>query len=200
MDGVLVDAREWHYRALNQALGLFGYEIQRTQHQMTYDGLPTRTKLSLLSKSEGLPVGLHPIISKLKQEFTLREAYVHCRPEFTIINTLTELRDQGFLLGCASNSVRESVHTFLQRSDIFDFFTLILSNEDVTEPKPAPDIYIRAMKLLGVKPKETLIVEDNEHGRMAAVGAGANVMMVKSPSEVTVERIFDQIRHQDIPT
>ncbi len=42
MDGVLIDAREWHYEALNRALGLFGYEITRYDHLSTYDGLPTR--------------------------------------------------------------------------------------------------------------------------------------------------------------
>ena len=40
MDGVLIDAREWHYEALNRALALLGYEITRYEHLSTYDGLP----------------------------------------------------------------------------------------------------------------------------------------------------------------
>lgn len=44
MDGVLIDAKEWHFEALNTALGLFGMQISRYDHLVTYDGLPTRRK------------------------------------------------------------------------------------------------------------------------------------------------------------
>ena len=47
MDGVLIDAKEWHYEALNNALQLFGYKISREDHLATFDGLPTREKLRL---------------------------------------------------------------------------------------------------------------------------------------------------------
>ena len=49
MDGVLIDAKEWHYEALNRALDLLGMEISRHDHLVTYDGLPTRKKLEMLS-------------------------------------------------------------------------------------------------------------------------------------------------------
>jgi beta-phosphoglucomutase-like phosphatase (HAD superfamily) len=55
MDGVLIDAREWHYEALNRALGHFGYTISRFDHLVTYDGLPTRHKLEMLSRERGFP-------------------------------------------------------------------------------------------------------------------------------------------------
>ena len=47
MDGVLIDAKDWHYEALNKALGLFGMEISRYDHLHSFDGLPTKEKLSL---------------------------------------------------------------------------------------------------------------------------------------------------------
>ena len=59
MDGVLIDAREWHYVALNRALALFGMEISRADHLTTFDGLPTRRKLEILSTTENLPRELH---------------------------------------------------------------------------------------------------------------------------------------------
>ncbi|STK74080.1 2-deoxyglucose-6-phosphatase [Escherichia coli] len=42
MDGVLIDAKEWHYEALNKALDLFGMKISRFDHLTTFDGLPTK--------------------------------------------------------------------------------------------------------------------------------------------------------------
>ena len=64
MDGVLIDAREWHYDALNRALGLFGYAISRLEHLTTFDGLSTRQKLDLLSLDRGLPRGYTPLSMK----------------------------------------------------------------------------------------------------------------------------------------
>ena len=48
MDGVLIEAKDWHYEALNRALSLFGMEISRYDHLVTYDGLPTTKKLEML--------------------------------------------------------------------------------------------------------------------------------------------------------
>ena len=53
MDGVLIEAKDWHYEALNQALKLFGFTISRYDHLVTFDGLPTRKKLEMLSMEKG---------------------------------------------------------------------------------------------------------------------------------------------------
>ena len=53
LDGVLVDARELHYEALNRALDLYGCTITRDEHLSTYDGLPTKKKLTLLTENKG---------------------------------------------------------------------------------------------------------------------------------------------------
>ena len=71
MDGVLIEAKDWHYEALNKALRLFGYEISRYDHLVTYDGLPTSKKLEMLSLEKGLPTGLHQFINQMKQSYKL---------------------------------------------------------------------------------------------------------------------------------
>jgi beta-phosphoglucomutase len=48
----LIDAREWHYEALNRALALFGFTITRQEHENYYDGLPTHVKLKKLSEEK----------------------------------------------------------------------------------------------------------------------------------------------------
>ena len=72
MDGVLVDARELHYQALNRALSSVDdeYVITRKEHLSTYDGLPTTKKLQMLTENKGLPVDKHDLVWKLKQQFT----------------------------------------------------------------------------------------------------------------------------------
>lgn len=71
MDGVLIEAKDWHYEALNRALKLFGMEITRYEHLTTFDGLPTKDKLKMLSLERGLPKSLHSFINELKQQYTM---------------------------------------------------------------------------------------------------------------------------------
>jgi beta-phosphoglucomutase len=189
MDGVLVDAREWHYEALNKALALFGVRISRADHLSAYDGLPTRKKLEMLSKEHALPRGLHNIISELKQLYTMQIVNANCRPTFTHELALSRLAAAGYKLALASNAVHESVHSMMRLTSLHDYFGLILSNEDVKKSKPDPEIYFTAMARLKSRPEECLIVEDNPHGIQAAQAAGAHVLTVRSPAEVTLDRI-----------
>lgn len=71
MDGVLIEAKDWHYEALNKALNLFGHTISRHDHLTTYDGLPTSRKLNMLSVEHDLPVELHNFINEMKQAYTM---------------------------------------------------------------------------------------------------------------------------------
>jgi HAD superfamily hydrolase (TIGR01509 family) len=193
MDGVLVDAKEWHYEALNRALGLFGMEISRADHLTTYDGLPTRKKLEMLTASEGLPRDLHDFINRLKQIYTMEAIGVRCKPTFIHEQALSSLKSRGYRLGLASNSVRRTVSAMMQLTYLDQYMDVTLCNEDVTSAKPAPEIYLKAMERLGASPAETLILEDNEHGVQAARDSGAHVMVVRSVREVNLANILARI-------
>ena len=82
MDGVLIEAKDWHYEALNRALALFGFEISRYDHLTTYDGLPTSKKLEMLSLEGGLPRELHAFINEMKQAYTMEIVHAKCNPPF----------------------------------------------------------------------------------------------------------------------
>lgn len=199
MDGVLIDAKDWHYEALNQALDLFGFAIDRDTHLSTYDGLSTRTKLRMLSKSRGLPEGLHEFLNALKQRNTMSIVHTSCFPTFHHRFALGSLKRDGYKLAVCSNSVRASVVTMMDHAGLTPYLEFMLSNEDVPKPKPAPDIYITAMKKLGVKPEETLILEDNDHGIEAARASGGNVLVVGTTEDVTYWRIKQALEeHQRV--
>lgn len=189
MDGVLIDAREWHYDALNRALRLFGLEISRFDHLSTYDGLPTRRKLEMLSIERDLPRSLHGILNELKQRYTMEIVASQCKPTFQHEYALARLHREGLLLGVASNSVRRTVETMMEQSGLRRYLDVLVSNEDVTVGKPDPEMYRLAMSQLGVAAEECLVVEDNEHGIRAAQAAGAHVLVVAEPAEVTYPRI-----------
>jgi dTDP-glucose pyrophosphorylase len=78
----------------------------------------------------------------------------------------------------------------LSKLGIIEFVDLILSNEDVKNSKPHPEMYWKAMSEMSVLPEETLIVEDSPYGLRAAYGSNANVLRVKNPQEVTYTKIM----------
>jgi len=193
MDGVLIEAKDWHYESLNRALAMFGFEISRHDHLVTYDGLPTRVKLEMLSKERGLPVGLHDLINNLKQKYTIELVHSKCRPTFHHQYALSKLKSQNFKLAVCSNSIRSTIDQMLGRAAISHWFDLTLSSEDVSRAKPDPEIYSKAIQRLGLKPIDCLVVEDNQNGIRAAKAAGAYVLAVDNADDVTFENIVAAI-------
>jgi beta-phosphoglucomutase len=193
MDGVLVEAKDWHYEALNKALGLFGMEISRYDHLVTYDGLPTKKKLAMLSAERGLPVELHDFIADMKQQYTMEIIYTHCRPRFYHEYALSRLKQEGYRLAVASNSVRHTVQIMMERAALMDYLDFYLSNQDVVIGKPDPEIYTKAIQNLGLNPEECLVVEDNEKGIQAARASGAWLMEVAEVEEVNYHNIMKHI-------
>lgn len=198
MDGVLIDARDWHYVALNKALANFGYSISRESHLTTFDGLPTKVKLGMLSEASGLPVGLHACINEIKQRHTLELSQQLCRPEFQHQFALSRLKRCGLKLAVCSNSIRQTVETMMRQASLLEYLDVVLSNEDVIKSKPDPEIYITAMNMLGVEPTETLILEDNDHGIAAALASGAHLLKIGTPSDVRFSHIQDRIKEIEI--
>jgi HAD superfamily hydrolase (TIGR01509 family) len=194
LDGVLVEAKEIHYETLNTAL----YEIDpkfiitKNEHLSTYDGLKTSQKLNMLSKIKGLPESKHSEVWKRKQELTLHEIS-KIKENEKLIQLFKELKNNNYLIACCSNSIRRSVLIMLSKVGLIEYFDLILSNEDVKNSKPHPEIYWKAISMMGVLPDETLIIEDSPPGLLAADRSGASVLRVNSPNDLDINKIFSKL-------
>lgn len=184
LDGVLVDMPDGHYEALNKALSLFGAKISRDEHTTYFNGLPTRKKIEALEQLGRLPGGLREIINSIKQKYTKEIIPKYCEPDYSKIIMLKRLKRRGFKLACCSNSVKETLHMMLRSAQLFEYFDLILGNDEVSNPKPDPEIYQTAFTRLGVQPSESIVVEDAPHGVAAARASGANVYEVRGVEDV----------------
>lgn len=189
MDGVLVDAKQWHYDALNRALALFGTALTEAEHLARFDGRPTREKLRVLIEERRLPRGLADLVAELKQIYTLDAIHSRCRPEFRTQLLISQLKHRGLVVGVASNSIRQTVEVMMAKSGLLDMLDVVLSNEDVRRPKPDPEIYRLAAQRLGVAPRRVLVVEDHPLGVQAAKDAGCCVLRVQNASEANLENI-----------
>jgi HAD superfamily hydrolase (TIGR01509 family) len=194
LDGVLVEAKQIHYEALNKALGE-KYSISWDEHLSIYDGLKTNQKLDMLTERKGLPIKSHKQIWNDKQKYTL-EALSNLQPNTQLQVCMDMLINNDYKLAVCSNSIRKTVLTVLSKFNIIDRFDLILSNEDVKNSKPHPEMYWKAMSMVGCLPEETLIVEDSPYGLLAANRSKANVMRVGSPKEVTYNNIYKHLNKE----
>ena len=193
MDGVLIDAKDWHYEALNEALELFGHKIRRSEHLEVYDGLPTKIKLRMLSKERGLPEGLHGFINEVKQQNTLDWAWRSCRPLFVHEYALARLKNEGYQIAVCSNSIKASIEMMISKAALMQYVDRIVSNQDVGKPKPDPEMYRVAHEGFGLEADECLVVEDNPHGIEAAEAAGCELLVVDSVHDVTYQNIRSRI-------
>ncbi|MBU1667006.1 HAD family phosphatase [bacterium] len=193
MDGVLIEAKDWHYEALNKALQLFGMEISRYDHLVTYDGLPTKKKLEMLTSERGLPKGLHTFINDMKQQYTMEIVYAQCKPTFYHEYALSRLKSEGYNMAVCSNSIRNTIEVMMQKASLEQYLDFYVSNQDVKNGKPDPEMYIKAIERMGLNPKECMILEDNENGIKAARASGANVMIVNTVEDVNYENIKKHI-------
>jgi HAD superfamily hydrolase (TIGR01509 family) len=192
LDGVLVDACEWHYQALNEALQeIVGFQISHEDHVSKYNGLPTAVKLRML----GIESCTASRIENLKQIKTLEmiadQATV--MPEKQELHSY--LKSQGIKIACVTNSIHITATAMLRQTGQIKFMDLIVSNGDVPNNKPYPDCYNFAVKTLGVDPSACLCVEDSPKGVAAArASCVPNLWVVANPSEVTLENYKEIVK------
>lgn len=193
MDGVLIDAQEWHYEALNEVLEIFGFTITREMHIDKYDGLSTAKKLKMLSTEVGLPQHIHGLINRVKQDRTLRIAAQKCFPTVSHQVLISKLKRRGIKVGVVTNSIRQTSEFMLTYAGIYEMLDILVTNQDVLEPKPDPSCYLIAMERIGVKPDETIIIEDSPYGIAAGNASGARVLAVKSVHDVNLDLLYGYI-------
>lgn len=194
LDGVLVDATEWHYESFNEALKeICGFELSRLEHIKTFNGLPTNTKLEILFKQNRIKREDFDAIWNLKQKKTNEII------EKTATDDETKKRlhegTKNFKKVCVTNSIRQTALLMLEKTGQLSFMNYVISNEDVQHPKPDPEGYLKAISYLKLKPNECMIVEDSEKGIQAAKKSGAYVFEVKGYHDVTLENVLNRTNY-----
>ena len=194
LDGVLIDSRELHYDALNDALRKVDekYVISREEHLSVFDGLNTTKKLELLSERKGLPREYYNQIWQDKQKATF-----HLIPDApknpSAQYIMQQLKMRGWKVAVASNSIRETVRISLHSMGVLNLVDYIVSNEDVFFPKPFPEMYWKCMTAMKALPKDTIIIEDSHIGREGATNSGAHLYPVKDAYELNGNKFLDMI-------
>jgi HAD superfamily hydrolase (TIGR01509 family) len=171
-DGVLVDSEYASATAWQAALARFDYHIEPS----TFDGFVGTTDRAL-AVAFAAQTGAEPgdILKAAEEEMTRAAARgLKAFPDaVALIERLT------VPIGVASNSDRWRLEVVLASAGVRDLFEVTVAGDEVPNPKPGPDIYLRAAALLETEPADCLVIEDSPTGVSAARAAGMRVVVVR---------------------
>ena len=189
LDGVLVDTKKIHFEALNAALKKYNLkQISIDDHIKIYDGLPTIEKLKLLEKKKILTKKYFKKINNYKQKITSTLLKKRIKKNNKIIKIMQNLH-KHYKIAVATNAVKSTLKICLDKLGIAKYIDYKLSNEDIKNSKPNPEIYLRIFIKFGIYPSQALIIEDSYYGREAAISSGAKLLPIKKIDELNLSKI-----------
>lgn len=193
LDGVLINTKTWHFDALNSSLLQYGLNISEKDHDALYEGLPTLEKLKILSKQQGLDKKFYPEIIRRKNAELLKILKKNCEIDENRLNILKHFQVLGLKQALCTNTSTSTVDWIVNNCRLKEYLDLILSRNHIVNPKPNPEIYIKAINFFNLNPEDCLIIEDSEHGINAAKKAGAGILIVNNYFSLTFEKIMKAI-------
>jgi HAD superfamily hydrolase (TIGR01509 family) len=172
MDGVLADTEPIYMGITRDLLSKLGVPLPSEQ-LFAYVGIPARQMWSEIRTRFEIQEPLSELIrmEKDRQLQYLRDT--EQLPEVPGVRKLLEdLARMGTAMAVASSSSREIVDLILSKLALGRFFIATVSGKDVTQGKPAPDIFLKAAAELGAPPKNCIVIEDSPPGIAGAKRAG----------------------------
>ncbi len=147
----------------------------------------------MLTDKKGLPVDEHQSIWERKQYITLQKLK-QLDEDNTLIELMDWLSSNGYKIAVCSNSIRKTVLTVLSKLGIMEYMDYIISNEDVENSKPHPEMYWNAISKMKCLPEETLIVEDSPYGLLAAARSKSHILRVKNTKQTNLKNINNKLK------
>ncbi len=167
-DGVLVDSIEVHWSSFMPACSEVGIHVDRDR-LVRYNGIPVIQQIELFAGHSNVQVNANAVFDRYSENYALQsiEDVVIIEPMLGIMRALS-------LAGCsvaiASSGSREHIQAIVDKFAIP--CEIIVSNNDVSNGKPDPEIFLTAAARLGISPENCVVFEDSDIGIQAAVRAG----------------------------
>jgi beta-phosphoglucomutase-like phosphatase (HAD superfamily) len=176
MDGVIVNSEPLHERAFLEVVAELGYGhdlglrfadyVGRSDHELWVDFIAKHRP----------PHSLAELLARKRQRMI--EVIRQTKPVFPGLPQLVAKLAQRYRLAVASGSDRMVIDAVLELDDLRRRFPVVVSAAEVPRGKPAPDIFLRGAKLLGVRPAACWVIEDSKPGVAAGLAAGMRVIAV----------------------
>ena len=187
-DGLLIDTETPLYRAWAEVFEERGQELSLDIYGRILGTIDTAFDLlGFLEESTGLPVDRAATYQRIRDRHMELLKMEQLRPG--VLDYLQQAQQLGLKIGLASSSNREWVERHLRENQIFDYFNVIRTADDVQKVKPNPELYLSALNALGVEPQHAVAFEDSPNGSRAAKAAGMNLVIV--PNTLSSKMTFE---------
>ena len=171
-DGTIVDSEGVHLQIWNDILSVYGQRLSQSFWIESCSGIPTPDTAAALVEKFALPLSAAELARK-KLEATAIHLQTAAFPLVSgVYDLLGQLHETDVQLGVVSGADRAGVEASLERHGLRRFLNFVVGGDDVLRSKPAPDVYLKALDILGLPAQDCIAVEDSEHGVQAAKAAG----------------------------
>ena len=180
MDGVLINSEPVHYE-------IWKITMKQRNIDLSYDifkpciGSTVGFLMKILHEAYGIDINDR----KLMEEHDIVKKRIMEERGYPLIEGVPELLKRlhgaGYKIGIASSSPEPYIREVVQTLGIHEYFQVICSGEDVSHPKPAPDVFLKAAEMLELLPEECIVVEDSTNGCRAAKAAGICCVAYDNP-------------------
>lgn len=178
MDGVIVDTNPHHEIAWRTYYERHERTLSNEEFVEHISGKHNRMIVDHLFPGQTLPLDE---IDRLgyEKEALFREIYAaHITPVPGLPAFLAMLKTRGIKMAVATSAPVENLDFVVDALQLRTYFDALLHEKLVTRPKPDPEIYLKAMTMLGVTPEEAIVFEDSMTGIRAGRASGAKVVGV----------------------
>jgi putative hydrolase of the HAD superfamily len=180
-DGTIIDTETIWYQVFEELLQeKFNIELPLEEFAKSI-GTTDEGFFQYLEAQTGMKVDSKKINKLAHERFLEKKGILEVREG--VVEKLEEARELRLMIGLASSSSREWVEGFLRQFQLWEYFSVIKTREDVVKVKPDPALYLKALEELQVEPQEALAIEDSLNGALAAIEAGMRCIVI--PNQVT---------------
>jgi beta-phosphoglucomutase family hydrolase len=191
MDGVLVDNLLYHFDAWKQFSAAHAYQLTDEELTNYVNGRVSKEILEYLFKRELNPEEVHRYTEE-KEELYRSLYRPHLKPTEGLISFLENLKQHQVPIAVGTSAPATNIDFTLINAGIKDYFQTIVDARDVKKGKPAPEIYLKAARLLGMEPANCVVIEDALLGIEAAKRAGMKVIGIATTHKA------EEITHTDL--
>jgi len=167
MDGVLVDTEPLYVKMNKTFLQQHNAFIEDEEYNQ-FIGISASKMWCYLQEKYSLPYTSEELISLEKQAKYDILSHTDLNPIDGIVDLLIRLKQKKYQIAIASSSMKKNIDLILSKGNLLQYFDVIISGEDVQNGKPAPDIFLKAMKYFEQQAENCTVIEDSKNGVLAA--------------------------------
>ena len=178
MDGTLINNTPYHFKSWQALFKKYGKgELSKETYYKEISGVPVMETIKRIFGNDHDEASLKALLNE-KEDFYRKEYVPYVAPVNGLENFLTGLKNASIKMAMATSATVEDIDFILNKVPIRDDFNVIINSTMVSQPKPHPQIFLKAAEKLNMPPAKCVVFEDSLAGIKAANSAGMKVVAI----------------------